>query len=103
GGKREHELLEQRLAEAGGGEKFKVDVLTTDKLPKDKDRFAVILSNYDCVVLANVPADQVSETQQELLRSNTHDQGCGLVMIGGPDSFGAGGGAEAPAGEAPPA
>ena len=26
-----------------------------------------------------------------MLRSNTHDQGCGLVMIGGPDSFGAGG------------
>src|SRR5262249_28970056 len=24
-------------------------------------------------------------------RSNTHDQGCGLVMVGGPDSFGAGG------------
>ena len=37
------------------------------------------------------PADQVSEEQQEVIRSNTHDQGCGLVMIGGPESFGAGG------------
>src|SRR5262249_15414683 len=27
----------------------------------------------------------------EMVRSNTHDQGCGLVMIGGRDSFGAGG------------
>src|SRR5437899_1833398 len=26
-----------------------------------------------------------------MLRSNTHEQGCGLIMIGGPDSFGAGG------------
>ena len=26
-----------------------------------------------------------------MIRSNTHDQGCGLVMIGGPDGFGAGG------------
>ncbi|HZT80016.1 MAG TPA: VWA domain-containing protein, partial [Gemmataceae bacterium] len=99
---REHELLEQRLAEAGGGQKFKVDVLTTEKLPKDKDRLAVILSNYDCVILANVPADQVSETQQELIRSNTHDQGCGLVMIGGPDSFGAGGWQKTPVEKALP-
>src|SRR6185437_2102657 len=28
---------------------------------------------------------------QEVLRSNSHDQGCGLVMVGGPDGFGAGG------------
>ncbi len=27
----------------------------------------------------------------EMLRSNTYDQGCGFVMIGGPDSYGAGG------------
>ena len=51
----------------------------------------MFLSNFDCVILANVAADQVDEEQQEVIRSNTHDQGCGLVMIGGPDSFGAGG------------
>jgi uncharacterized membrane protein len=41
--------------------------------------------------LANVPADEITESQQEVLRTNTHDQGCGLIMIGGPEAFGAGG------------
>ena len=69
-------------------------------MPKDKDRLAVLLSNFDCVILADVPADSpdadkpenaLSEDQQEVIRSNTHEQGCGLVVIGGPDSYGAGG------------
>src|SRR5207249_5985909 len=66
----------------------------------------VFLSNYDSVILANVAASDVgtgdvgggdrvptlvTEEQQEVLRSNTQDQGCGLVMIGGPNGFGAGG------------
>ena len=71
-----------------------------EDLPKDKDRLAVLLSNFDCVILADVPADSadadkpenaLSEEQQEVIRSNTHEQGCGLVVIGGPDSYGAGG------------
>src|SRR5262249_692014 len=43
------------------------------------------------VILANVAADWLNDDQQETIRSNTHDQGCGLVMIGGPQSYGAGG------------
>lgn len=87
---REHEFLAQRLAEAGNG-KFKVAALTSEMLPKDPDRLALMLSDYDCVILANVPAEEISEQQQEVIRSNTHDQGCGLIMIGGPEGFGAGG------------
>jgi uncharacterized membrane protein len=87
---REHEFLAQRLAEAGNN-KFKVVAVTSGLLPKDADRLALMLSDYDCIILANVPADEVTEQQQEVLRSNTHDQGCGLIMIGGPESFGAGG------------
>jgi uncharacterized membrane protein len=80
--------------------KIDITALRTEDLPKDKDRLAVLLSNFDCVVLADVPADSpdadkpenaLSEDQQEVIRSNTHEQGCGLVVIGGPDSFGAGG------------
>ncbi|MFO0925465.1 MAG: VWA domain-containing protein [Gemmataceae bacterium] len=56
-----------------------------------RDKLTVFLSNFDLVVLANVPAERVSEEHQEVLRSNTHDQGCGLVMIGGREGFGAGG------------
>ncbi|HXG13414.1 MAG TPA: VWA domain-containing protein, partial [Gemmataceae bacterium] len=75
----------------GENAKFRVIVGTPDLLPVDKDRLAVFLSNFDCVILHNLPADAFTETQQEMLRSNTAEQGCGLVMIGGPDSFGAGG------------
>ena len=88
----DHRFLVERLTEAGRG-KFKIvaePVALLDQY-KDPDKLAVFLSNFDSVILANVAADQVNEDQQEVLRSNTHDQGCGLVIIGGPDSFGAGG------------
>src|SRR5262249_23275066 len=45
----------------------------------------------DCIILANVPAEMLNDEQQEMIRSNTHDQGCGLIMVGGPEGFGAGG------------
>src|SRR5262249_53213880 len=78
---------------AAGDKKFKVIVAPVAALDdyKDRDKLAVFLSNFDCVILANVAADQVSEEQQEGIRSNTHDQGCGLVMVGGPEGYGAGG------------
>ena len=43
------------------------------------------------MILANLPAETLTEEQQKVLRSNTHDQGSGLIMVGGPQSFGAGG------------
>lgn len=86
----DHQLLVDRLTDVGN-KKYTVHAITADQLPKNKTDLGVFLSNYDCVVMANVPAELISEEQQEMLRSNTHDQGCGLVMIGGPDSFGAGG------------
>jgi uncharacterized membrane protein len=87
-----HKELADRLVEAGKG-RFKVVPVSVDILNnyQERDKLAVFLSNFDCVVLANVSADRISEEHQEVIRSNTHDQGCGLVMIGGPDSFGAGG------------
>ncbi len=88
----DHQFLVERLVAAGQG-KFQVHaepVAVLDRY-KDRDQLAVFFSNFDCIILANVAADQVSEERQEVLRSNTHDQGCGLVMIGGPESYGAGG------------
>jgi Mg-chelatase subunit ChlD/uncharacterized membrane protein len=87
---REHEYLVKEL------ESRKFDIITRkvevpEDLPKDKDKLTVLLSNFDCVILADVPADALTEEQQEAIRSNTHEQGCGLVMLGGPDGFGAGG------------
>jgi len=58
------------------------------------------LQRYDCVVLANVSrstgtdADNVSsfsEDQIRMLVRNTREMGCGLIMLGGPDTYGAGG------------
>jgi uncharacterized membrane protein len=98
----DHQFLVDTLSRSTA--KFQVDTIPVEKLPPEKDKLAVLLSNYDCVILANVPASEVaegnigdnvgasiSEAQQEVIRSNTHDQGCGLIMIGGPNGFGAGG------------
>jgi uncharacterized membrane protein/Mg-chelatase subunit ChlD len=58
------------------------------------------LQQFDTVVLANVPrsggdnADQIfsfSDDQIRMLVRNTETMGAGLVMLGGPNSFGAGG------------
>jgi uncharacterized membrane protein len=69
------------------------------------------LQAYDAVVLANVGRSSVddvdnvasfSDDQIEMLVRNTRELGCGLVMIGGPDSFGAGGWANTKLEEAMP-
>ena len=58
------------------------------------------LQRYDAVILANVSRSSVSDAdsgasfsdeQIEMLVRNTRELGCGLIMIGGPDSYGAGG------------
>ncbi len=46
---------------------------------------------FDAVVLVNQASYGFSQKQQEELRQYVHDTGGGLVMIGGPDSYGAGG------------
>jgi uncharacterized membrane protein len=99
----DHEFLVEHLRKAENS-RFSVITCTPDDLPQNRAELAVFLSNYDCVILANVPASDVqpgdvgakppatiTEEQQEVIRSNTYDQGCGLIMIGGDYSFGAGG------------
>jgi uncharacterized membrane protein len=58
-----------------------------DPLPTDLAQ----LQPYDTVILGNVPKEAFTESQHQLLASNCHDMGAGLVMLGGSDSFGAGG------------
>jgi uncharacterized membrane protein len=100
----DHQLLVDHLRRVGDS-KFQVHTVTPGDMPQNKDEFQAFLSSYDCVILANVPASDVApgdvpadripatitEEQQEILRANTYDQGCGLIMIGGPYGFGAGG------------
>lgn len=86
-GKFPHEHLIDQLR----GAKFSVAPIVVGRLPLNKDELTVFLSNYDCVVIGDVPAEAFSKDQHETIRSNTYDQGCGLVFVGGKDSYGAGG------------
>ena len=58
-----------------------------DPLPDDLAQ----LQPFDAVILGNVPKDAFTESQQALLEANVHDMGAGLIMLGGENSFGAGG------------
>lgn len=84
------------LAELLRREKIEVDVRTSNSAFTS---LADLLS-YDSVILANVPragGDSaetmvgLSEAQTAMLIQNTQQFGAGLLMIGGPDAFGAGG------------
>jgi uncharacterized membrane protein len=58
------------------------------------DDFAVdllSLSDYNAVILSNVPANVFTEPQQKAIASYVKDLGGGLIMTGGPEGFGAGG------------
>jgi uncharacterized membrane protein len=70
---------------------FRLDFVPVANLPGDKDDLALFLTNYDTILFANVAAETMSTDQMESIRTAVHDQGCGLIMIGGPDSFGPGG------------
>jgi uncharacterized membrane protein len=58
-----------------------------DVLPTDLAQ----LQPYDTVILGNVPKEAFTEQQHQMFESNVHDMGGGLIMLGGRDSFGAGG------------
>lgn len=60
------------------------------------------LAAYEGVVLLNQSAYSYSEAQQELMRQYVKDTGGGLVMVGGPESFGAGGWIGSPLADALP-
>lgn len=95
------------LAEVLRQERFQVDIRRTDQLFTSLAE----LQPYDAVVLADVPrtgdrgADDVtliSDDQVKMLVENTSRLGCGLMLLGGPNSFGAGGWDETPLEEAMP-
>lgn len=71
---------------------IELDVLPAAAIP-DTPR---LLQRYDAVVLQNVPAEQVPPVTQRMLARYVSELGGGLVMIGGPDAFGAGGWTDTP-------
>ncbi|MFI4915879.1 MAG: VWA domain-containing protein [Phycisphaerales bacterium JB060] len=62
----------------------------------------VELGAYDAIVLMNQPAANFSRMAMDQLRQYVHDAGGGLVMLGGPNSFGAGGWINSPLEDALP-
>ncbi|MFN7019982.1 MAG: hypothetical protein ACK4WH_01475, partial [Phycisphaerales bacterium] len=86
--------LKQTLEQA----KLAVEVREATGAPTAKEEWA----GYDAVVMANTPAYAFTQQQQEDLRAYVHDLGGGLVMIGGPDAFGAGGWIGSPLADALP-
>ncbi|MHB8970422.1 MAG: VWA domain-containing protein [Pirellulaceae bacterium] len=80
---------------------LEIDVQASDQLFTSLSE----LQGYDCVVLANVPrssgrdpsnVSSFRDEQIEMLVRNTQQMGAGLIMLGGPNSFGAGGWANTP-------
>ncbi|MGJ3239322.1 MAG: VWA domain-containing protein [Anaerolineae bacterium] len=64
-----------------------VDTIAPASLPADIGS----LATYESVIIANVPASDFSEAQMTRLQAYVRDLGGGLVMIGGPQSYGPGG------------
>lgn len=59
--------------------------------PRDLPIGLAPLSGYDSVILANVSAAELAGDRMAYLQAYVRDLGRGLVVIGGPDSFGVGG------------
>ena len=66
---------------------FLVDVRTTSEIPHDLGG----LVPFDAVIFDDVPAYDLSLARMEAIERYVRDAGGGFVMIGGADSFGAGG------------
>lgn len=82
------EPLEARyFLEAMQGAQIKVDVVAADQAPTS----LTDLNAYDAIVLFNESAYGFTQQFQEDLRQYVHDTGGGLIVMGGPNAFGAGG------------
>src|SRR4030095_16670708 len=79
----EHSALLSALEAAD----FQVNLITPSRLPSDLPS----LAQYNSVVLVDVPARTLGNNQMENLQAYVHDLGGGLVVVGGPTSYGVGG------------
>ncbi|MCB9591721.1 MAG: VWA domain-containing protein [Sandaracinaceae bacterium] len=75
------------LAAALGAGDYEVDVRSPRAIPTSLSE----LERFDFFILSDVPADQVSLTQQDVIERYVRDLGGGFLMAGGESSFGLGG------------
>lgn len=80
---------DQLLVEALQREDIRVDWITVTG--DSVDLRPSVVQDYSAIILANVGANYFSSEQQHSLANYVRDMGGGLIMIGGDDSFGAGG------------
>jgi uncharacterized membrane protein/Mg-chelatase subunit ChlD len=81
------EAVAAELVSALETEQQNVDSIVPEALPSD----LAGLATYDSVVLVDVPRIRLSDRQLAALQVYVRDLGRGLVMVGGPESYGAGG------------
>lgn len=72
------------------------------RMPGQAPNSLVELQAFDGIIMVNTPADVIPMQLQEELKAYVHDLGGGLMMVGGPDSFGAGGWIGSPLADALP-
>ncbi len=81
-----------QLVAALRAERQTVDEVVPEALPAD----LAALTDYDSIVLVNVPKLRLPDKAMEALQVYVRDLGRGLVTIGGPETYGAGGLANTP-------
>lgn len=85
------------VEDSPGRQKVLTDILRKAGLavvPTDPESLAKDLGffrAFDSIVLADVPAARFDEDRQKLIAASTKELGSGLIMVGGPKSFGPGG------------
>lgn len=77
----------QYLADALGRRDMLVDVRGRESVPVTMGQ----LQGYDLIVFSDIPAWNLAPEQMEMIRSGVKDMGIGFTMVGGENSFGAGG------------
>ena len=80
------EVVAAELVAALESQRQLVDTIVPETLPSLEE-----LLDYESVVLVDVPRIRLTDRQLETLQAYVRDLGKGLVMVGGPRSYGAGG------------
>ncbi|MCS6992937.1 MAG: VWA domain-containing protein [Anaerolineales bacterium] len=79
----EHSALLAALQAAG----YTVEFVPPNRLPADLPG----LAGYNALILVNLPARDLSPRQMETIQAYVRDLGGGLLVVGGPTSYGVGG------------
>jgi uncharacterized membrane protein len=77
----------RQLKDAMRLERINFKAIAAAEVPKDEN----VLQQYDAIILDNVAKYELTLRRQAAIERSVKNMGLGLVMIGGPDSFGAGG------------